>query len=261
MNISTLIVLVIVIVIAALVIYATVGRIVQEQRKLIGTTKALGFFTREILAKYMIFGVSSTLFGSLLGIILAYFMVETIVLKAYGVAYVIGTINPVVQPFTTLLVVLAAALLAAAAVYLACRRLMKATAISLMQEQMPKGRQGSKKTQGSKAEKGLYNRLILRNIRSDIPRVAVTIVSVAGCCALLVIGFTLRGAVADAINRQYGEKRQALYSYRLVFDFKTDAGILSYLNGKSFQVQSVDFAEKYFPGYTIPGNEKSITHD
>ena len=57
----------------------------------------------------------------------------------------------------------------------------------------------------------------------------------------------------ERINRQYGEKRQALYSYRLVFDFKTDAGILSYLNGKSFQVQSVDFADKYFPGFTIPG--------
>lgn len=193
------------IVIAALVIYATVGRIVQEQRKLVGTTKALGFFTREILAKYMIFGVSSTLLGSLLGILLAYFMVETIVLRAYGLAYVLGTIHPLVKPLTTFLVVIAAALLAAAAVYMACRRLMKATAISLMQEQMPKGKKAGKKDLSSNTGKGLYNRLILRNIRSDIPRVAVTIVSVAGCCALLVIGFTLRGAVADAINRQYGD--------------------------------------------------------
>lgn len=60
----------------------------------------------------------------------------------------------------------------------------------------------------------------------------------------------------ERVNRQYGEKRQALYSYRLVFDFKTDAGILSYLSGKSFQVQSVDFAEKYFPGFVIPGTEE-----
>ena len=71
----------------------------------------------------------------------------------------------------------------------------------------------------------------------------------------------LHSGSSERFNRGYDEKGQALYSYRLVFDFKTDAGILSYLNGKSFQVQSVDFAEKYFPGYTIPGNEKSITHD
>ena len=43
-----------------------------------------------------------------------------------------------------------------------------------------------------------------------------------------------------------GETRQALYSYRLTFDFPTDAGLLNYLRGRSFQVESVPFREKYF---------------
>ena len=47
-------------------------------------------------------------------------------------------------------------------------------------------------------------------------------------------------------NRRYGETRQALYSYFLSFDFTTDAGILEYLRGRSFQVESVPFVEKYF---------------
>ena len=47
-------------------------------------------------------------------------------------------------------------------------------------------------------------------------------------------------------NRRYGETRQALYSYRLCFDFTTDAGILNYLRGRSFQVVAVPFREKYF---------------
>ncbi len=47
-------------------------------------------------------------------------------------------------------------------------------------------------------------------------------------------------------NKRYGETRQALYSYRLTFDFTTDAGILNYLNGRSFQVEEVPFREKYF---------------
>ena len=49
------------------------------------------------------------------------------------------------------------------------------------------------------------------------------------------------------VNRRYGETRQALYSYRLTFDFPTDAGLLNYLRGRSFQVESVPFREKYFP--------------
>ena len=46
------------------------------------------------------------------------------------------------------------------------------------------------------------------------------------------------------VNRRYGETRQALYSYRLTFDFPTDAGLLNYLRGRSFQVDSVPFREK-----------------
>ena len=49
-----------------------------------------------------------------------------------------------------------------------------------------------------------------------------------------------------SVNRRYGETRQALYSYRLTFDFPTDAGLLEYLRGRSFQVGHVPFRDKYF---------------
>ena len=61
-------------------------------------------------------------------------------------------------------------------------------------------------------------------------------------CPLLGDGKYGRGDV----NRRYGETRQALYSYKLTFDFPTDAGILNYLRGRSFQVERVPFREKYF---------------
>ena len=38
-------------------------------------------------------------------------------------------------------------------------------------------------------------------------------------------------------------KYQALYSYKLKFNFETDAGILNYLNGKEFNVNDVWFAK------------------
>ena len=40
----------------------------------------------------------------------------------------------------------------------------------------------------------------------------------------------------ERFNRQFGEKQQALYSYKLIFEFPTDAGILNYLKGKIFSV-------------------------
>ena len=48
-------------------------------------------------------------------------------------------------------------------------------------------------------------------------------------------------------NKRYDRKFQALWSYKLVFSFTTDAGVLEPLNGKSWQVEHVDFVEEYFP--------------
>ena len=50
----------------------------------------------------------------------------------------------------------------------------------------------------------------------------------------------------EKFNKNYEQKGQALYSYRLRFDFPTDAGLLNYLRGREFTVKKVDFAEKYF---------------
>ena len=51
------------------------------------------------------------------------------------------------------------------------------------------------------------------------------------------------------LDKRFDRTYQALYSYKLTFQFTTDAGALAYLNGKSFQVQKVDFVEEYFPEY------------
>ena len=53
------------------------------------------------------------------------------------------------------------------------------------------------------------------------------------------------------LDKRFDRNYQALYSYKLTFTFTTEAGELEYLNGKSFRVDSVDFAEEYFPGTVI----------
>ena len=52
------------------------------------------------------------------------------------------------------------------------------------------------------------------------------------------------GKLAD--DKKAGFNRQALYSYSLKFNFKTDAGALNYLNGRRFCVKEVWFADKLF---------------
>ena len=49
----------------------------------------------------------------------------------------------------------------------------------------------------------------------------------------------------NEINRKMGYKWQALYSYKLSFNFTTDGGILEYLNGKTFTAPEIWFTD-YF---------------
>ena len=46
----------------------------------------------------------------------------------------------------------------------------------------------------------------------------------------------------NAKDKKKGFVHQALYSYKLKFNFKSDAGILNYLNNKEFKVKNVWFA-------------------
>lgn len=49
------------------------------------------------------------------------------------------------------------------------------------------------------------------------------------------------------LDKRFDRTYQALYSYKLTFAFTTDAGELENLNGRSFQVEQVDFVTQYFP--------------
>lgn len=60
-----------------------------------------------------------------------------------------------------------------------------------------------------------------------------------------LLGDTKYGTLAQ--NKPFGAfDGQALYSYKLTFDFPTDAGALEHLKGKSFRVKTVPFVDQYF---------------
>lgn len=50
----------------------------------------------------------------------------------------------------------------------------------------------------------------------------------------------------NRINRSYNVKTQALCSYRIEFEFKTDGGILNYLDKKAFEIEDIWFKDKLF---------------
>ena len=53
---------------------------------------------------------------------------------------------------------------------------------------------------------------------------------------------------SNALNKPLGYKKQFLYSYKLKFAFTTDAGILEYLNGRTFIAPEVWFKSEFLSG-------------
>ena len=189
-------------IIAALVIYASVGRMVQEQRALVGTSKALGLFNREILGKYMIFGVSAGVAAAALGVVLSYFVVQKSLLGNYGPLFTLGSFPSSFLPWETLIVVVLLPVISAISVWFACSGLLRIPAIRLLNgEEL-----SSRRKAGSRSgERGLYTRLIFRNMQTDLRRVIVTTISISGCCMLLVVGFSIKYAIERVNARQFGQ--------------------------------------------------------
>ena len=202
--------------VGALVIYATVGKNIDEQKKLVGTGKALGLFSSEIMSKYFSFGLSSTLMGVIVGILIAYFGIEKAMLGMEADFFHFRDIHLLFDPLPIVVAVVLALVLASIAVWLACHRLLKQPATRLIQGAVTDDNKRKKNKKRSHAS--LYTRLIFRNMRYDLKRVAVTVVSIAGSCALILIGLTISHSMSSAADIQFNE----MYRYDYLINFDED---------------------------------------
>ncbi len=188
-------------VIAMLVIYASVARMVTEQRKIVGTCKALGLNNWEILQKYLIFGTTSTALGGLIGTLASWYIVQPFLLLSQMGFFTVGRARLTYLPVNAAIVLAGMVLLSAFSAWTACRGLLRSTALQLISGEEP-GLAGRKKARTS--HESVYSLVIVRNMFSERRRILVTIVSMAGCCLLLMVGLTMRYAVTRVMERQYG---------------------------------------------------------
>ncbi len=204
------------IVIAMLVIYSSIGRMVEQDSKLVGAKKAMGLKNSEVLAKYLVYGNSATAAGVVLGFLAAYFILLRFIVFGFGVVFLFTERVYSILPLLTVMVAVGALVLSTAAVWLACSRLFKSTAVTLMQGTKPAA---GKVKAGKSDNRSLYLRLIFRNMWNERRRVLVTIVSIAGCCSLVLIGFSLRFSVSRVLGRQYGQIMH--YDLEAAMDFSS----------------------------------------
>ena len=233
-------------VVAILISLTTVTRMVEEERGLIGTYKALGFTDHEIREKYVIYAFLASLAGGILGDFCGFVVLPKILFLFFDVMYLLP--NYLLQfDLTTGTVGIFLFMLGivGAAVW-ACVSELRHLPAQLMRPKAPKV--------GAKVlleripfiwkHLSFLNKVTARNLFRYKKRLLMTILGIAGCTALVLFGFAIKDSVAELMPLQYervyrydllaaaaGENNDKLLEY-----MEEKEEVLEYLN---IQVESV----------------------
>ena len=191
-------------VITAIVCFSTLVIIIDEHKTMVGTAKAFGFFRREVLGKYLVFGVSSAVVGSILAIITGV-LLSGFVQKQFTESgiYPIGTAKSIITPVPTVLFSLLIIAVTIAATVIACSGILKSPASMLMKGAVLRKEKKKKPKQKTASKSGsLYSRLIIRNMIQDKARVVVTVAIIGFSCMLIGMGISLKFAYSGMMDRQ-----------------------------------------------------------
>lgn len=193
--------------VAALVTFTTMARFVDEERTQSGLLKALGYTNRQIMAKFILYGLAAGLVGTIVGIIAGNLLLSSLISNIITQTTVIGPAKLHFYPLWTglaLLLSLASSVLPA---YLVARRELTEKPAQLLLPKPPVT--GSsiwlEKWPAIWSRLSFTHKVTARNVFRYKLRMLMTIFGVAGTVALLFGGLGIRSSISGVVQRQFGE--------------------------------------------------------
>lgn len=247
--------------VAALVCLTTMTRMVDEQRVNIGTLKALGYSKGKIASKYIIYALSASLVGSVIGLSIGYTILPTIVLDAYGIMYTLPPTTYVFDIPIAILITSIAVGITTMAAYYSCSKELRESPSVLMRPKAPKL---GKRILLERIPL-IWNRLnftgkvTIRNIFRYKKRFFMTVFGIAGCTALLLTGFGIKDSIETIVDKQFGSIFK--YDMTINLDRKISSEEKNILNNnlKSVEgIKSYDFISSQNGKVKLNNVEKSV---
>lgn len=207
--------------IAILVSFTTMQRMVEEKRIEMGTLRALGYSKGEVMREFLVYSVTTALTGTILGSILGLVTLPRIIFRAYTANFNFSQLQLALHPWFIAFGFALALLSTVLASWLAAHASLKTITAELMLPKPP--------VSGSRIfleritplwkRMSFSHKVTARNLFRYKDRMLMTIIGVAGATALMITGFGIRDSLNTIVDRQFGQISQ----YDLVTVYNPDA--------------------------------------
>ena len=203
--------------VAALVCLTTMTRMVDEDRTLIGTFKALGYSNGKIAGRYLKYAASASLIGSIAGIAVGFWLIPTLVWNAYGIVFALPKMTPAFYLGIGMMSVFATVFITTLSTGIAARNSLRESPADLMRPKAPK----IGKRVFLEYIKPVWSRLsfsqkvTVRNLGLNKRRLLMSLVGILGCTALVVTALGANDAVNAIMDDQFGK----IFHYNITVGF------------------------------------------
>ena len=193
--------------VAALVASTTMTRMVDENRLQMGTLKALGYSNGQIAAKYLFYALSASILGSFAGMALGFTVFPIIIWNAFGMIFDVPTFRLAFYPGMAAAGLGISVAVIGLTTWLACRSSLHEKTASLL---LPRAPVAGKRILLEYITP-LWKRMSFsqkttaRNLFRYKKRFFMTVLGVAGCTALLLIGFGVQDSLLPIVDKQSAE--------------------------------------------------------
>ncbi|WP_287386172.1 ABC transporter permease [Lachnospira sp.] len=247
------------IVVAGLVCLTTMARLIDEQRGLIGTYKALGYSRFIISLKYVLYALIASMIGGILGCIVGLKIFPYIIINAWNIIYQIPDIVPANHTILSIIAVLSLTLTTMIVTIIACGETTAEVPSELMR---PKAPISGKKILLEKVgfiwkRLNFTTKVTMRNLFLYKKRFIMTIIGIAGCGALILAGFGIKDSIRSLVTKQFSE----IFHYDLVVSLNSNLEEES-LNSLTSDMDSnllyTDYLLDYGYTETASNNDKEI---
>ena len=225
--------------IAVLISLISMTRMVEEDRIEIGTLKSLGFSNIKIITKYLVYSLSATIIGGLIGLIIGFNLIPSLIWNIYSMLYKMPNIIISYEIDISIIAITITALcLSITTIYVATKTLRETTA-NLLRPVAPK--QGKRvlleKVNFIWNRINFSNKISIRNIFRYKSRVLATIIGIASCTALILSGFGLKDSIKDISEYQFSN----IFKYNKIISINNNANIntiKNYINN-NYEINSL----------------------